>query len=417
MNIVRVANRNQSAPVMTRSKVSGITNANKRLFIDYMTSEAYVELNHLGGGAFGDVYEVVDRQGESSALKVPNTTANTTMIQREVDILEAVKGNANVIEFLGEVHDTRGRCLRLEMCLPQDFLQLLMNRGALPLLEVRYFGNQIVGGLRHIHSKGIIHRDLKPENILIGEGMVLKIADFGWSTKMTDKVIRGLAGSPGYAAPEVILGQPQDFLVDVFSFGIVMCIMMTAIKPKITDRTNVYLPSDEFFPSLPTTEEGRDFLEQALAVSTKHRPSLEVVASHAFLNTGYCPMSLPQSAIFSIPPLRNDSKRSAIDEVNVDGDESEKKTRLDHCREGERERRWKGKQATTTKGNVQELNEELDELKKERLAVLEEYKAIKEKERALVKKGRVLMEQELALRDKYGADLDLRVRSSGGTLY
>ncbi|KAG0277231.1 polo-like kinase 3 [Linnemannia exigua] len=331
-------------------------------------------------------------------------------IQLEVDLLETVKGNANVIEFLGEVHNSIGRCLRFEMCLPQDFLQLLMNRGALPLPEVRYFGNQIIKGLTHVHSKGIIHRDLKPENILIGEGMVLKIADFGWSITKTDEDIRGLAGSPGYAAPEVVLKKPQDFLVDVFSLGIVIYIMITGTRPKITDRTKVYPPGKDFFLSLPTTEHGKDFLEQALAISTKERSSLEVLAAHRFLNTGYCPMSLPQSAIFSVPPLQNDSKRSAIDEVNEDDEESERKTRLDHCREGEQERRWKGKQAKTTKGNVQELIEELDGLKKEKLAILEEYKAIKEKERAL-------MEKEFALKVKYGADLDLRVRSSGGTLY
>ncbi|KAG0277230.1 hypothetical protein BGZ95_006270 [Linnemannia exigua] len=69
----------------------------------------------------------------------------------------------------------------------------------------------------------------------------------------------------------------------------------------------------------------------------------------------------------------------------------------------------------TTKFSVRDLIKELDELKKEKTAVLKEYKD--EKERELMEKGHMLIELELAIKKKKGADLDLRVRSSGGTLY
>lgn len=32
-------------------------------------------------------------------------------------------------------------------------------------------------------------------------------------------------GTPGYVAPEMLLGQPYDYKVDVFSVGVVMYIM------------------------------------------------------------------------------------------------------------------------------------------------------------------------------------------------
>ncbi|KAG0277609.1 hypothetical protein BGZ95_005678, partial [Linnemannia exigua] len=131
---------------------------------------------------------------------------------------------------------------------------------------------------------------------------------------------------------------------------------------------------------LPQPSDSRacqDSLEQALVILSKQPSSLEVLASHLFFNTGYCPTSLPQSAIFSIPPLRNDSKRNAIDEVNENDGEGENNTRLNHCRESEQERRWKGKQAKASKVNFQELKEELDQLKEEKLAVLREYKTIR----------------------------------------
>jgi serine/threonine protein kinase len=44
-------------------------------------------------------------------------------------------------------------------------------------------------GVDYLHHNGIIHRDLKPENVLVGDGPVLKIADFGLS-KLLDRFVR-----------------------------------------------------------------------------------------------------------------------------------------------------------------------------------------------------------------------------------
>ncbi|KAF8931359.1 polo-like kinase 3, partial [Haplosporangium gracile] len=159
----------------------------KMVFVDSVACEAYAELTHLGGGTFRTVYEVVDRFGGISALKVPKKTAKKTMIKREVHFLEVLKGKPHVVEFLGEMHDHRGLCLRIEKRLDRDFLQLLAKRGALTKPEALYFGRQILEGLQSIHSKGIIHRDMKLENILVAPSMNLKITDFGWGLEKPKK--------------------------------------------------------------------------------------------------------------------------------------------------------------------------------------------------------------------------------------
>ena len=55
------------------------------------------------------------------------------------------------------------------------------------------------------------HRDLKPQNILLGEGDVLKVADFGLaSIQHDDKLLNHAVGTPHYVAPEVCwLTSPQ----------------------------------------------------------------------------------------------------------------------------------------------------------------------------------------------------------------
>lgn len=66
----------------------------------------------------------------------------------------------------------------------------------------------ILDGVQYLHSKGVVHRDLKPENLLYEapDSETLLIADFGIARHLAspDEVLTTLAGSPGYAAPEVL---------------------------------------------------------------------------------------------------------------------------------------------------------------------------------------------------------------------
>ncbi|KAA6356920.1 MAG: hypothetical protein EZS28_047553, partial [Streblomastix strix] len=78
---------------------------------------------------------------------------------------------------------------------------------------VRLIMNQLLEGLRYIHSKGLIHRDIKGGNILMhnppGSGrVILKIADFGEAklkTEINKTLLMTKAGTPPYMAPELIM--------------------------------------------------------------------------------------------------------------------------------------------------------------------------------------------------------------------
>ena len=76
---------------------------------------------------------------------------------------------------------------------------------------------------------GTTHRDLKPSNILLGgteEHPVPKITDFG--TAQDTALMTTLCGTPDFAAPEVVLGDPfserkcYDNKVDMWSLGIIL---------------------------------------------------------------------------------------------------------------------------------------------------------------------------------------------------
>lgn len=61
----------------------------------------------------------------------------------------------------------------------------------------------------------------------------LRIADLGSAFKLkspTDKT-RFQIGTPGYIAPEILLGQPYSFSCDIWSLGALMTVLVSAQLP------------------------------------------------------------------------------------------------------------------------------------------------------------------------------------------
>ena len=100
------------------------------------------------------------------------------------------------------------------------------DRAGFPPDRVLFYAAEVLLGLEHIHSFDVVYRDLKPNNILLdGEGRVrsaawlqpwrslfhltesghVRISDMGLSVKLRPgKVLRHLAGTAGYWAPEIV---------------------------------------------------------------------------------------------------------------------------------------------------------------------------------------------------------------------
>lgn len=66
-----------------------------------------------------------------------------------------------------------------------------------------------------------------------------QLADFGLATVLFPPTykVKGSVGSPGYAAPEVLLQTPYDGQVDVFSLGVIAFLLLSGTIPAIRDVT------------------------------------------------------------------------------------------------------------------------------------------------------------------------------------
>jgi len=80
----------------------------------------------------------------------------------------------------------------------------------------------------------IAHRDLKPENLLYATkdpGSVIKISDFGFARFINNDVMMTQCGTPGYVAPEIVLGKGYNKMVDFWSVGVILYIMLCGFPP------------------------------------------------------------------------------------------------------------------------------------------------------------------------------------------
>lgn len=106
----------------------------------------------------------------------------------------------------------------------------------------RRFLLDIAQGMNYLHSMNILHGDLKSVNVLIDGNRAL-ITDFGLSKMRSDATAtmrsnRDLAGTPGFVAPEILMGEPLKKPADVFSFGMVCYEVLSRGKRPFEDAAS-----------------------------------------------------------------------------------------------------------------------------------------------------------------------------------
>ena len=87
--------------------------------------------------------------------------------------------------------------------------------------ETKFFTSCLLLGLEYIHSNNIIHRDIKPENLVCDQNGYIRITDFGIAKNNKGDNSTETSGTPGYMAPEILLGKNYTFTVDFFAIGVV----------------------------------------------------------------------------------------------------------------------------------------------------------------------------------------------------
>ena len=191
----------------------------------------------LGEGSFGLVKFVTKGQ-QSAACKIiakPSDQAEMDAIELEWKIMSEAKHPCIVKCF--EAAQTPGDVfLFLELMGGGELFDCIVERGKFTEHDAAEVSYKLLGALQYLHNIGFVHRDLKPENVLLskkGDLSAVKLTDFGLSAKMDhqSEKLSDPVGTPGYVAPEILMGRKYDALVDVWSMGVIIYILLCGFPP------------------------------------------------------------------------------------------------------------------------------------------------------------------------------------------
>ena len=145
----------------------------------------------------------------------------------EIQLLRTVREDSEKYNIVNVLHAFEFRshiCITFELLGPNLYEVLKLNSfKGLSIGLTRKICTQILVGLSYIKRKDIIHCDLKPENILLKQNdkSNVKLIDFGSACPLNEQVYTYIQ-SRFYRAPEVILGFPATFAIDMWSFGCIL---------------------------------------------------------------------------------------------------------------------------------------------------------------------------------------------------
>lgn len=185
----------------------------------------YRVLGVLGEGGMGKVYAGQDADGRVAAVKVlhPHLLHDQHLVQRFVR--EAHMAQVVTSPGVARVLETRtegGRpWIATEFLNGPTLEDAVGAHGPLDEGGVRALGAALATALHDIHAAGLIHRDLKPANVVLTSAGPC-IIDFGIARPehgLTLTTTGEVPVTPGYGAPEQVLGQRVGPAADVFSLG------------------------------------------------------------------------------------------------------------------------------------------------------------------------------------------------------
>ncbi len=212
----------------------------------------YRLLKRIGKGGQGEVYLALEElPGQAwqrvaiKRLRRDSDEALRAQFRREASLTRRLD-HPNVVPTLASGTSTDGPYLAMEYVDGTDLRDVLARLrrigGRLPVGEAALIVRDAARGAHYCHTLRdglgrplrIVHRDLTPRNVMVTWTGVARILDFGMARDaLRDTVTHPdvVKGTPGYVAPEAVLGWPVTPRSDVFLLGVLLYELTTGRAP------------------------------------------------------------------------------------------------------------------------------------------------------------------------------------------
>eukprot|EP00939_MAST-03C_sp_MAST-3C-sp1_P001686 g1686.t1 len=255
--------------------------------------------HELGKGAAGSVYKAKNKvSGIFAAIKVCEEEAlNDSNDPKEVKVWETLL-HPNVVRLYSSAKINKKLFLVTEFMGGGELFDAIVKWGETQDYTEKWAQNiaeDIALALQYLHKNNVVHRDIKPENLLLskplsGDDYTVKLADFGFADVLNEKhrKLHERLGTPGYAAPEILLDKKYGCEVDMWSFGVVLYILLCGYPPfDDEDKDDVAILKADFeFDEEDWSEvspSAKDLIRKCIHVNQTRRLTASEVLDHPWM--------------------------------------------------------------------------------------------------------------------------------------
>ncbi|KAI5927680.1 calcium/calmodulin-dependent protein kinase [Camillea tinctor] len=251
----------------------------------------------LGAGTYGIVREADSPDGKV-AIKIilkKNVKGNENMVLDELDMLQRLK-HPHIVRFVDWFESRDKYYIVTELATGGELFDRICEQGKFTEKDASQTIKQVLGAVNYLHEKNVVHRDLKPENLLYltrDPTSDLVLADFGIAKMLDnkDEVLTTMAGSFGYAAPEVMLKKGHGKPVDMWSMGVITYTLLCGYSPfrsenlqdLIDECSNASVVFHERYWR-DVSDDAKDFILRLLQPNADDRWTSQQALSHPWLS-------------------------------------------------------------------------------------------------------------------------------------
>ncbi|KAK1241670.1 hypothetical protein MKX07_007493 [Trichoderma sp. CBMAI-0711] len=191
----------------------------------------------LGAGTYGVVREADGPTGKV-AIKIilkKSVKGNEQMVYDELNLLQRLR-HPHIVKFVDWFESRDKFYIVTQLATGGELFDRICDRGKFTEKDASQTIKQVLDAVDYLHKNDVVHRDLKPENLIYvtpDDDSDLVLADFGIAKTLDskDETLKTMAGSFGYAAPEVMAKQGHGKPVDMWSMGVITYTLLCGYSP------------------------------------------------------------------------------------------------------------------------------------------------------------------------------------------